>query len=653
MRMIRGLYTNLLLFFLLMGCAAVAQTPIPIGSKLDQHIFINNEIEFLKDDGNRLSLQDVRLADGQHRFTASNTYFPENTPHAPYWYKIKFRVTDTMEAHSGIIEFFDQTTNDITAYLPTAKGDFVKSRSGADRNFSSRLYQHKNFEFQLQPLPKGTYTCYFKVRATDGVNIIIVYRRLSFFVHYAITEYLTYGLFYGIILIFSFHNLLMFLAIKRRQYLYYVLYILSVGLFEMSTDGIAFQYIWPNAPHWNQYAYGFALYSLSFFALVFTKELLHVRRKAPFLHKLINFVIILRSVYFLYCLLFNKSMFYYKFVEFVPLSIAFYTGITIWAKGFKPARFFVLGYTFLYLGFIIKAITALGFARMIPGVVSNYSLGFSFVLEMLFLSFSIGDQVRLMRRQKQKAQDEAMKQMKINYELKDSINKELEIKVTERTKEVIEKSEEILKQSHVIEEQNKELVNINHQLAEQASEITRMNVLLEKDNIELKTNIEKVTDARALSTELSFDEFSLKYPDQEACNKFLADIKWTKGFACIKCGNEAYKNGRAPYSRRCTKCNYEESVLYNTIFQNNRIPINKAFYIVYLIYTSKGNISSYQLSEKLQIRQSTCWNYALRIKKVLEDHKKNKKDTRQGWSKLILDHTLLQAKGTTMLVRQL
>lgn len=650
--MIRVFYTNLfLLFFLLIGCAAIAQVQVPINRKVDQHVFINNEVEFLKDDGNHLSLPEVQLADRQHRFTTSNTYFPENTPHAPYWYKISFKVTDPIEAHSAIIEFFDQTTNDITAYLPTAKGGFTISRSGADMNFANRLYQHKNFEFQLQPLPKGTYTCYFKVRATDGVNIIIVYRKLNFFVHYAITEYLTYGLFYGIILIFSFHNLLMFLAIKRRQYLYYVLYILSVGLYEMSTDGIAFQYIWPNAPNWNQYAYGFALYSLSFFALVFTKELLHVRRKAPMLHKLINAVIILRSVYFLYCLLFNKSMFYYKFVEFIPLSIAFYTGITIWAKGFKPARFFVLGYTFLYLGFIMKALTALGLARIIPGVVSNYSLGFSFVLEMLFLSFSIGDQVRLLRRQKQKAQDEAMKQMKINYELKDSINKELEIKVNERTKEVIEKSKEIHEQSYVIAAQNKDLVNINYQLAEQASEITRMNVLLEKDNIQLKTNIEKVTDARALSTELSFEEFSLKYPDQETCNKFLADIKWAKSYACIKCGNEGYKNGRAPYSRRCAKCNYEESVLYNTIFQNNRIPINKAFYIVYLIYTSKGNISSYQLSEKLQIRQSTCWHYALRIKKVLEDHKKNKKDTRQGWSKLILDNAPLQVKSIAVAIR--
>jgi hypothetical protein len=165
-----------------------------------------------------------------------------------------------------------------------------------------------------------------------------------------------------------------------------------------------------------------------------------------------------------------------------------------------------------------------------------------------------------------------------------------------------------------------------------------MNVLLEKDNIELKHNIEKVTDARALSAELSFEEFSAKYPDQESCNKFLSELKWTSGYHCLKCTNETYKYGRAPYSRRCTRCGYEESVLFNTIFQNNRIPINKAFYLVYLMYTTKGTISSYQLSEKLAIRQSTCWQYAIRIKKVMNDHKKDGRKTgNQGWSKLVID----------------
>lgn len=640
----RKLFLNAFLIIFALCQTALAQKAVSINDKTTQHFFTGAEIEFLKDSAGRLNITDIQRADQEQRFTKNMGYYPENKPGTAYWYKIRLQVQDSQAGHTAVIEFFDQTTNEISAFMPKANGNYVRSLSGAGFNFEKRLYDHKNFEFQLQPLPQGTYTCYFRVKAKDKVNIIVVYRTIGFFIHYALTEYLTYGLFYGIILIFSLHNLLMFLAVKKRRYLYYVLYILSVGLFEMSTDGIAFQFIWPNAPGWNQYAYGFALFSLSFFALAFTRELLHVRENAPRLNRLINLVIILRSVYFVYCLLFDKSLFYYKVVEFIPLAVAFFTGITVWIKGFKPARFFVVGYAFLCLGFIIKALATLGYTRMFPGVITNYSVGMGFVLEMLFLSFSIGDQVRLLRRQKEEAQDATIKQMAVIHDLKDSINKELEIKVAERTKEVNEKSNEILKQWRIIESQNAELVTINQQLQEQASEISRMNVLLEKDNIELKTNIEKVTDARVLSAELTFDEFSAKYPDQETCNKFLAGIKWAGEFACIRCGHNSYKNGRAPYSRRCSKCNYEESVLYNTIFQNNRIPINKAFYIVYLVYTTKGKISSYQLSEKLGIRQSTCWQYSLRIKEILESQKRSKKSAQQGWSKLILGTETLAIK---------
>lgn len=632
--MIRNLLI-LLAFFL--AKIAIAQPAAVVNAKTNQHIFGKGEVLTLEDNDNKLTIEDVQKPEYQSRFHGSDTYYHHNRPKSASWYKVRITVTESIADIHPIIEFFDQTTNYIEAYLPDKNGHYIKSVSGADFPYAERLFQHKNFEFLINNKQAGTYTYYFKVRTRDDANVIIVYRSVGWFIHYALTEYFSYGIFYGIILIFCFHNLLMFLAIRRRQYLIYVFYLLSVGMFEMSSDGIAYQYVWPNSPNWNQYAYGFALYGVSIFALIFAKELLHIKYKAPKFHKLINAVIILRTVYFLFCVFIDKSYFFYKFIEFIPLAIAFAAGINVWwRRKFKPARFFVLGYTFLAIGFVLKAFSVLGYLRFMAGPVSNYCLSYCFVIEMVLLSFAIGDQVRLLRKDKDKAQEETIKQMRINNQLKDTLNQELEKKVEERTKEVIEKSEKIFHQAEIIEKQNEELLGINKQLELQAAEISRMNVLLEQDNIQLKDNIEKVTDARAMSAELSFEEFSAKYPDQEKCNKFLAEIKWTKGFKCIKCANATYHQGRAPYSRRCTKCGYEESVLFNTIFQNSRIPINKAFYLVYLMYTSKGTISSYQLSEKLGIRQSTCWQYAIKVKKVMDERKKGRRNTNEGWSKLIM-----------------
>ncbi|MDB4925059.1 MAG: chromosome partitioning protein ParA [Mucilaginibacter sp.] len=629
--------TLLLFIYLCVSTSNIfAQKTIPIDNSVQQYKFTLNEIEYLEDSTNKLSFEQVRALNSS--FKSNLIYYPVNKNRQyTYWYKIRLRFTQAIANKSCLFELFDQTTENITAYIPNEKGDYVVNHSGARVNFSDRLYHHKNFEFLIQNTSKGEYTYYFKLKSNNPVKVIIVYRTLGYFIQYALSEYLVFGLFYGMILIFCFHNLLMFTAVRKKQYLYYVFYILSVALYEMSVDGIAFQYIWPGHPAYNDYVYGIALYAVSICALIFTKELLQVKLKAYNFYRLLNAIIVLRSVYFLYCLFIDKSLFIYKFVEIVPLSMAFVTGIYIYKNGFKPARFFVLAYAVLFTGFIVKAIDALGYANFLPAFLTYYSIGFCFILEMLFLSFAIGDQVRIIRKEKDNARDEIIRQMDINNKLKDSINKELEMQVNARTKELIRKSEELEDHSKIIEEQNQLLVNINHQLEEQSAEISRMNILLEKDNVQLKTDIDKVTEARALSTELNFEEFSAKYPDQESCYKFLAELKWKADYTCTRCSHSIYNAGRAPYSRRCTKCSYEESAMHNTIFENNRIPINKAFYIVYLIYSSKGTISSHQLSQKLGIRQSTCWSYAIRIKKAMQDHKTlKKKGNPEGWVSLVM-----------------
>ncbi|MBC7616001.1 MAG: chromosome partitioning protein ParA [Pedobacter sp.] len=617
-----------------------AQKAVTIADNMKEHMFKADEIICLEDPSNQLTFATVCSASYQSKFIPNISFYPKNyNRSSAYWYRIKVSFNKELK-RPAVIEFFDQITDYIEAYLPDGKGGYIKSFAGADLYFPNRLYQHKNFEFTINSTKVGEQFYYFRIKSKDQVNVIIVYRSIDRFIGYALSEYFTFGFFYGMIVIFSFHNLLMFIAVKRRQYLFYILYILSVGLYEMSSDGIAFQYLWPNHPVWNEYAYGIALFFLSSFGLIFTKELLHVKIKAPALNKAINLILVIRLLFFLVCLFYNNDWFKYKFLEFIPLSLCFFTGIYIWwKKQYGPARFFVLGYFFLYVGFIIKIVHILGWSRTIIGnVLGYYSLSFGFLLEMLFLSFAIGDQVRLLKRKKEKVQKQIITQMQLNAELKDKVNLELETKVEERTREVQQKSKELQQKNITIEDQNEELLAINSLLEQQAEEISRMNILLETDNITLKTNIEKVTNARINATELDFEEFSQKYPDRDSCYKFLADMKWENGYSCVKCNNLTYCNGKLPFNRRCTKCAYEESVLQRTIFENSRIPINKAFYLVYLIYDHKGAISSHKLSEKLGIRQSTCWTYASKVKKIMEERKKDIKGIgKAGWSRLVLE----------------
>jgi len=619
------------LSWLLISAKSLAQVPVTLTDSVSQHIFSFNQIEVLKDPEGKLSFEQIRSKAYNDQFKPSQSSTPQATSlNTTYWFRIRIKHNSQAQKYF-LLEFFDQTIDEITAFTPQANGTYKIRAFGDHYKFSQRVLQHKNFELLIDNNNDQIQSYYFKVKSSQIADAIIVLRSTEWFIAYALNEYFFFGVFYGMILVFSFYNLLMFIAIRQKQYLYYVLYNFCVGLFEMSNDGIAYQYLWPNSPHWNQIAYAFALCGASVFALLFTRALLYVKSNAPQLNRIILWLIGLRIAFFIFSLLFNQNLFSYKFIEFIPLLVAFYTGIYVYSKGYLPARFFVLGYGFLFLGFTLKIFIMLHFDWLNFGVISYYSLSFCFVLEMIFLSFAIADKVSILKKKKDTAQKRMIQQLAVNAKLKDTLNQELERQVEARTREVFHKS-------LIIEAKNSELEEANDLLKQQAEEITRINVLLGQDNLELQTNVEKVTRDRVMSADVDFEEFSRIYPDKESCNLFLAELKWKKGFMCRRCKNTHFYPGHIPYSRRCSKCTYEESVTTYTIFHNTRIPINKAFYMVFLIYSSKGKISSHKLSELLNIRQSTCWTYGTRIKTVMEERKsKLKKTNKNGWSELVLD----------------
>jgi hypothetical protein len=119
--------------------------------------------------------------------------------------------------------------------------------------------------------------------------------------------------------------------------------------------------------------------------------------------------------------------------------------------------------------------------------------------------------------------------------------------------------------------------------------------------------------------DLDDDHLSELFRSDEKCYEFLAELKWSKGFTCRKCGNNNYCAGKAPYSRRCTKCKTEESATSGTIFHNCKFPVSKAFYIAYNVCKGREDISTYEFARRLSLRQMTCWNFKAKIQNALNE----------------------------------
>ena len=309
-----------------------AQKAVPLEDNLKQHIFSYNEIESFEDTKGIYTIDDIRKPTFSTRFKASPVFTPKNYHYnSTYWFRIKISNWQHSEKN-WVLEFYDQTIDSIKFYAPVKNGDVEEFQFGALHPFKQRLFYHKNFTVAIDTGVKGERVYYFSVKSQQPANVMVVLKPISWFIQYGLKEYLFSGVFYGMVLVFCIYNLMMFLAFRQRQYIYYIIYNLSIGLFEMSSNGIAYQYLWPNLPAWNEIAYGCALYLASTCALLFTREFLFLKSKAPVLNKIILYTIGLRTLFFLLCLLVNQQWFIYKFLDAIPLLLAFYSAIFYFKK---------------------------------------------------------------------------------------------------------------------------------------------------------------------------------------------------------------------------------------------------------------------------------------------------------------------------------
>jgi hypothetical protein len=272
-------------------------------------------------------------------------------------------------------------------------------------------------------------------------------------------------------------------------------------------------------------------------------------------------------------------------------------------KGDYPSRYFLLGYSFILLSIIIFYLRIKGI-ELGGQFFAVYSFNYGFILEVVILSYALSERLKEEKSQKEVAQRQIIEQLKENEKYKDELNKELELKVNERTKE----------------------------LKVAADEIARMNSFLSQHNLKLQEDVKNISKERIMQREVSFDEFKLTYPNEEACYQFLSDYKWSQGYVCRKCGNDKFSiiNNLA---RRCNKCKYTESPTAFTIFHSIKFSILDAFYMLFLVNARK-DITAEELSKTINLSEKSCASFKRKIANAEKSLKGKSKD-KSGWERLI------------------
>jgi two-component system, sensor histidine kinase LadS len=265
--------------------------------------------------------------------------------------------------------------------------------------FKDREFQHRYPGFRLAIEPGEARTFYLRIGPVANLSLVLWSQEA--FAEQDHDAQMVLGAYYGIILVMALYNLFIFISLRDRSYLYYVVMVTFLGFWFTHWNGLFTEYLWPEGRwSWTQlHTLIFGLGSASIFK--FVQSFLMTRVHLPRIHHLISVmialhVLIIVAPFFELHILFLSIQ---HLFELTKWSLVLAAGILTWRRGFRPARFFVLAWTaFVCGGFMIN----LAFMGVLPfNFITLNGFQIAHALEVVLLSLALADRINLLRTEKE------------------------------------------------------------------------------------------------------------------------------------------------------------------------------------------------------------------------------------------------------------
>src|SRR3954451_590163 len=119
----------------------------------------------------------------------------------------------------------------------------------------------------------------------------------------------------------------------------------------------------------------------------------------------------------------------------------------------------------------------------------------------------------------------------------------------------------------------------------------------------------------------SLPEFEARFPDHEACARWLFGKRWPDGFRCPGCGHaRGWERGRGTLLVECARCRRQTSVTAGTVLHRSHLPLELWFLAAWLVATHKDGMSARQLWEQLGLGSyESAWLLLRKLRHAMVD----------------------------------
>ncbi|EAY27939.1 7TM diverse intracellular signaling domain-containing protein [Microscilla marina] len=418
----------LVIFFGSLWGTLSAQTGLSVLSLHSPHqvTSLTPYIYFLKDDSQQLTLQEVVTNKFQSRFAPKTSKSPNYGRNGVVWLRF------TLKGAKGkyLLELPQNALLGMVFFHPLPNGNYKKNKRSS---FKEQKIKVPRALFEINLPDNAPHTFYIRCQSRQTLTIPLLVGSTYAFLSKNHKKNNFEGAFFGVMFIMFFYNLFIYLKVRDKSHLYYILYVTSFTIHISIRTGYAEEFLWPNHPEFNHYSFITNTLTMSF-ALLFARHFLKIKKYAPLMDKVIS-----GGVYFLLLTLtigfFNPS----AALNLVLATTVVVTillpvlGLVILPK-YPLAKYYLLGWGGLLGSVLIGVLNSLEVIFLSIAPLQLIQIGV--INEALMFSFALIERINHDRREKEEAQEAATQTMKIH-------NIVLEEEVKQRTKEIDFKNQQI------------------------------------------------------------------------------------------------------------------------------------------------------------------------------------------------------------------
>jgi signal transduction histidine kinase len=377
-----------------------ALTAVPLTTDVTD---LSPQIVWVEDQKGNMSLDEFTQAVARGEYQSSNNTVPNlGYMHHPVYFIVP------IENQTGHQRFILNITypllDEITLHVVSDKAVQEPFTSGDHVPFSQRYRPYRTINFKLDlPLSAKAYLI-FRVKSESAMQLQVKIHSESNFGDMAARESLVLGLYYGLNLVMILYNTFLYLSLRMRGYLFYVGYLALHLLFQASLHGVVFQFLFPNNPGlndkmlwvWSCIGFVFAFH----FALHFHELDARLPRTALTARTMTWIQVLFLALSFVlpYYIVAWVGTFLISVVNSLMMVAI---GLISLRHGYRPARYFTIGWSILILGNVIYGLKHL---TLLPShFLVDHGMLICSSVEVVLLSLALGDRVNLLQQERDEA----------------------------------------------------------------------------------------------------------------------------------------------------------------------------------------------------------------------------------------------------------